>query len=181
MIAFTLLCVAHHRRPDKVEAERIRVQRFFYRGAVRHKKLVRIGFLHFPEKAVNRNSPGPQPVRRVHCDNLRIHFHQLFNFLHRRRDVDRTSRIIPLHDADDRQIHLPLDLGNVLLRIGADSLCAALIRSQCETPHDKGRMHRLRRQRLAGNDKASLERPDFSFHRAVHRTSSFNCCDSNMS
>ena len=84
---------------------------------------------------------------------------ELVDLLHRDGDVHRRVRVILFNNADDRQIHDLLDLGDVAHRVGADADSAGLGGGLRHQRHDAAllRVQRLVLQRLAGDDKAALD------------------------
>ena len=100
-----------------------------------------------------------QGTGALHGQNVHAAGDELVNLLHRDGDVHRRAGVILFDDADDRQVHDLLDLGDVAHRIGADSDSAGLCRRLGHQRHDAALfcIQRLVLQRLAGDDKAALD------------------------
>ena len=151
--------VAAHRRADKVGTGPRAGQRVLNVVAVGHNELVGVLFLDGADELGARLPVGAQGAGALHGQNVHAAGDELVNLLHRDGDVHRRAGVILFDDADDRQVHDLLDLGDVAHRIGADADSAGLCRRLGHQRHDAALfcIQRLMLQRLAGDDKAALD------------------------
>ena len=151
--------VAAHRRADKVRTGPRAGQRVLNVVAVGHNELVGVLLLDGADELGARLPVGAQGAGALHGQNVHAAGDELVNLLHRDGDVHRRAGVIFFDDADDRQVHDLLDLGDVAHRIGADADSAGLCRRLGHQRHNAALfcIQRLMLQRLAGDDKAALD------------------------
>jgi len=151
--------VAAHRRADKVRTGPRAGQRVLNVVAVGHNELVGVLLLDGADELGARLPVGAQGAGALHGQNVHAAGDELVDLLHRDGDVHRRAGVILFDDADDRQVHDLLDLGDVAHRIGADADSAGLGRRLGHQRHDAAFfcIQRLMLQRLAGDDKAALD------------------------
>ena len=102
---------------------------------------------------------GAQRTRALHGKDIHPAGHQLIHFLHGDSDVHGRAGVILFDDADDRQVHHLLDLGNVPHGVGTDAHSPAHGGSFCHQGHHAALLgvQGLVLQCLTGHDKPTLD------------------------
>ena len=100
-----------------------------------------------------------QRTGALHGKDIHPAGHQLVHFLHGDGDVHGRAGVVLFDDADDRQVHHLLDLGNVPHGVGADAHSPAHGGSFRHQGHDPALLgiQRLVLQCLTGHDESALD------------------------
>ena len=110
------------RRADEVCACLGAGKRVFNVVAVGHNELVGVLLLDGTDELGAGLSVGAQGTGALHSQNVHAAGDELVDLLHRDGDVHRRVRVILFNNADDRQIHDLLDLGDVAHRAKAKAV-----------------------------------------------------------
>ena len=89
--------------------------------AVGHEQLIRVLGLDGTDELGGGGAVRPQGPGALDCQDIHTAGHQLVHFLHGDSDVHGGAGVIFFDDADDRQVHHLLDLGDVAHGVGTDA------------------------------------------------------------
>ena len=127
--------------------------------AIGHHQLLRVLCLDGADELRGGRAVRAQRTGALHGKDIHPAGHQLVHFLHGDGDIHGRAGVILFDDADDRQVHHLLDLGNVSHGVGADAHSAAHGGSLGHQGHDPALLgvQRLVLQCLTGHDKSALD------------------------
>ena len=100
-----------------------------------------------------------QGTGALHGKDIHPAGHQLVHFLHGDGDVHGGAGVVLFDDADDRQVHHLLDLGDIPHGVGADAHSSAHGGSFCHQRHHAAlfRVERFGLQCLTGDDQTAFD------------------------